>query len=638
MLARDLTLNHIMDISGQSREKFKELNLILSSKNAWGILRKDLINALGVQRAKRFLIRYGYQCGKHEAAMLKKEINWKNEMEWLIAGTKMHNLTGRVFSYPNQFHVDIKKGTFNVSGSWLDSYEADQHLKHFPLHREPICFYLIGYASGYTSECMQKQTIFKEIKCRGKGDDYCSYQAKTVEEWGDNISDEKLFYENMDMSDELDHMYRKVEQQKEKLEIGYTLTQKLNDSMLQGEGFETFARILGGTLKCNVLLEDNNFEMIAFYKESTNDHVYYHDSILNQEEIDSNNMTVSNIWNVNEQITSSPYMFRRYKGQGLLSVPIMLKQQNFGYISINQENTPYYRDLLERVSTVATLYVQNERIALETEQRLTGDLLEQLLDNKEANLKDIENRFSLLGYDLSSPHFIFHIDISNLNENNNSTINAGYHLREKITEVLVGHKNSKYPYMLISTSLNNIKVIISKDGLLRSDKNTPRRIGKDLVRRLETSNRKIFIGISDEIREIKDYYKGAQEAKKAAEIIKLKGDSPSIAESKDLGYLSLLLDARDPEELKAYANNKLYNLIEYDKKRDSELLKTLFFYMKNEFNLHKTARKISISISGMRYRIQKIEELIGVNLSKSDDRFEIQLSLSILSVYGELST
>ncbi|WP_376781683.1 PucR family transcriptional regulator [Sporosarcina ureae] len=52
--------------------------------------------------------------------------------------------------------------------------------------------------------------------------------------------------------------------------------------------------------------------------------------------------------------------------------------------------------------------------------------------------------------------------------------------------------------------------------------------------------------------------------------------------------------------------------------------------------MHKTAREMSISISGMRYRILKIEELLLINLSNSNSRFEIQMALQIYLLLGKI--
>ena len=110
----------------------------------------------------------------------------------------------------------------------------------------------------------------------------------------------------------------------------------------------------------------------------------------------------------------------------------------------------------------------------------------------------------------------------------------------------------------------------------------------------------------------------------------------TVVHAEELGHIMILLDARKPEELLEYAHEFLLDLKSYDEKNSTELVRTLFYYIENECNLHKTAREINVSISGMRYRITRIEEIIGVDLAKASSKFEIQISLQTYMVFNLL--
>uniref|UniRef100_A0A1S2M8R8 PucR C-terminal helix-turn-helix domain-containing protein n=1 Tax=Anaerobacillus isosaccharinicus TaxID=1532552 RepID=A0A1S2M8R8_9BACI len=151
-----------------------------------------------------------------------------------------------------------------------------------------------------------------------------------------------------------------------------------------------------------------------------------------------------------------------------------------------------------------------------------------------------------------------------------------------------------------------------------------------------------YIGISTKSEGINSFNKKFLEANKAIEVAKVRAVTSStenkeaIISANDLGHLLMLLDARNPEELKHYADQKLGVIATYDEKNDTELLKTLYFYMDNECNLHKTSRAMNVSISGMRYRIQRFQELAEIDLSNSSCRFEVQIALQIYLVFGFL--
>lgn len=620
--AHELSLGHLITTQEKSGMKLKDLGLFFTSADAWGLLRKDLTSALGVSRAKRFLMRYGWNCGVHEARILKEAFEWKDELDWLIAGSKVHHLTGRVLSYPENFQVDMKKGRFNVSGNWIDSYEANQHLTHSGKHHEPVCYYLIGYASGYTSECMGKKVIFKEINCKGKGDDHCSYIGKTVEEWGEDVSEDLFFYEDTDMAIELDEMYKRLEQQKERLKIGYTLSQNLTQDMLQGKGLSGFAETIGKSLHCPVLIEGRHFEKLAEYGDIPGIHKY---------------MSVTNIQNDLKDLAGNSFVEWSLEDKTfkLLTTPILIESKIFGYITIviDRESDDFYKDLLERAAIISALHMQNERVAIETEQRLKGELLEQLLNNKGINKNEIYDRFSYLDYNLSTEHYVMYVVIQK-EAHAKEIDDYGYlTIRNKISEYIYQDFLYDDNQPLLLPKLNCIQAIIDKNSIDKKYK-SPKHFGEQLIKKLGVTN--VYIGLSDQTKDISDFYKKFQEVKRAVELAIWKKTDNKVVLSNELGHLTLFLSARDPEELEAFANENLESLIEYDEKRNAELLYTLMQYAQNEFNLHKTAREMCISISGMRYRVQKIEELLETDLSDSNSRFQVQLSLQILLLLGKV--
>ena len=66
------------------------------------------------------------------------------------------------------------------------------------------------------------------------------------------------------------------------------------------------------------------------------------------------------------------------------------------------------------------------------------------------------------------------------------------------------------------------------------------------------------------------------------------------------------------------------------------MTKTLFHYLNNGCNINKTARAINFSITGLRYRIQKINELLETDINVPDVGYQIYLSLKLLIYWGEL--
>ena len=128
--------------------------------NILGILRKDLIATLGFERAKGFLLRYGYHCGSSDAKYIEENLSFESDTDIIEVGYKINDLKG--FSKLNTIVVRAnQKGEFYFEGHGYYSYEAEQHITNFGFLDEPVCYNLCGWASGYVSQYLGEEVIFE---------------------------------------------------------------------------------------------------------------------------------------------------------------------------------------------------------------------------------------------------------------------------------------------------------------------------------------------------------------------------------------------------------------------------------------------------------------------------------------------
>lgn len=88
--------------------------------------------------------------------------------------------------------------------------------------------------------------------------------------------------------------------------------------------------------------------------------------------------------------------------------------------------------------------------------------------------------------------------------------------------------------------------------------------------------------------------------------------------------LNVLLQDESAPFLLHPAIEKLYN---YDQENQSELLFTLKLYLDNNKNLQKTLEALNIHRSTLKYRIQRIENIIGMNLGNTEEDDYLRLSV-----------
>ena len=167
--------------------------VLLLDAVALGLLRKELIQTLGTTAARAVLTRFGYAHGWRVAETLRNGFPWDSEDEWRAAGARLHTIQGLVRAEVTR--ASIITAAPGAEGIWHDSYEAEQHLLLVGQADEPVCWTLVGFASGYMSCVYGKEIIAIEDRCRGKGDAVCRAIVRTKEAWGPELATHLPFYQ-----------------------------------------------------------------------------------------------------------------------------------------------------------------------------------------------------------------------------------------------------------------------------------------------------------------------------------------------------------------------------------------------------------------------------------------------------------
>lgn len=185
-----LTYSGFQDLSEQIRFQstegkiwFGEQRMLLMQVSAMANLRRELMNTLGIERAKGFFLRLGYQSGLKDAEMARKLRPDSPQLEMFLVGPQLHSLKGMVNAKPIQLEVDQETGHFYCELEWIDSFEVETCLTDVGLMEEPVCWSLLGYACAYSSSFMKREIIIQETSCRGCGDERCIIIGKPAEEW-----------------------------------------------------------------------------------------------------------------------------------------------------------------------------------------------------------------------------------------------------------------------------------------------------------------------------------------------------------------------------------------------------------------------------------------------------------------------
>ncbi len=190
--------------------RLHEQRVVILSAAAMGLLRKELVDTLGLETARRLLLRFGFADGYHDAVSLRDRSNWASPEEGLRAGAMLQTLEGIVHADVIRIEHDESTGRFEEEVVWRDSYEAEQHLHHYGRSPSSVCWSLVGYSSGYVSACMGQEIYFRETGCLGQGAKACSVIGRDAESWGDELRSIREEFQAANLGQEVERLRETV--------------------------------------------------------------------------------------------------------------------------------------------------------------------------------------------------------------------------------------------------------------------------------------------------------------------------------------------------------------------------------------------------------------------------------------------
>jgi DNA-binding NtrC family response regulator len=185
-LPSDADIRQLIQFSAQDgRVWMAGRRMVLMHLSALGSLRRELLLSFGRDQSRRLLMRAGHASGRRDAVLARQVRGDAGLLDMFLVGPQLHMLQGAVQVTPEHFDVDMDRGHFDGVFRWDHSWEVETHVRDFGPQTEPVCWMLLGYASGYTSEFFGRPILFKETECSACGAPSCRIVGKVLAEWPD---------------------------------------------------------------------------------------------------------------------------------------------------------------------------------------------------------------------------------------------------------------------------------------------------------------------------------------------------------------------------------------------------------------------------------------------------------------------
>jgi DNA-binding PucR family transcriptional regulator len=192
----------------------------------------------------------------------------------------------------------------------------------------------------------------------------------------------------------------------------------------------------------------------------------------------------------------------------------------------------------------------------------------------------------------------------------------------------------------------SIAALSDRDGILAAevlllvpggDEPTAARAADGILRELEAglSGYTFAIGRSRITEDPADLPRAASEALLAANVAQGSNDGASLA-FEQTGAYRLLLSAmsENPSELQRFYAETVEPLVAYDEQYETELVRTLEAFLEADGNVAGTAQRLFTHRHTIYYRLERVRELSGHDVSSSDGREKLSLGLKAMRVLG----
>lgn len=183
MRAVDLNLQRLLEFDPEGgRLLLGSERMLVFRMDAFARLRRLLFDQLGPTVARSLLLQFGRLCGEGDFHAIGGSLLWDTPEDRAMAGPILHAWEGIVAVVPD---TQIVPGMERMTGTWLNSYEAEMHLAEFGPTREPVCYSLQGYAHGHASNAHGVRILCVETACRAMGAPQCRWEMRPDHLWGD---------------------------------------------------------------------------------------------------------------------------------------------------------------------------------------------------------------------------------------------------------------------------------------------------------------------------------------------------------------------------------------------------------------------------------------------------------------------
>ncbi|MEU9997225.1 GAF domain-containing protein [Streptomyces sp. NPDC050848] len=302
--------------------------------------------------------------------------------------------------------------------------------------------------------------------------------------------------------------------------------------------------------------------------------------------------------------------------------------ETFGALALHGQPDldPVDQRTLERAALVTSLLLLARRSAGEAEQRVRGELLDDLLDAPDRDRRLLRERAARLRTDVDAPHVVLAARIDRAGAGGD----ADTGVRESADRQRLWSAASHLAATRqgLASARDGGTVLLLPLGLGEDAAELARQTAKHLGGALREP---VTVGASGPVPsplaapgQVATAY---EEARRCLDALRLLHRSGEGAAAEDLGFLGLLL--ADTRDIEGFVDRTIGQVIAYDRRRGTDLVRTMDAYFASGMSPARTKDDLHVHVNTVAQRVERIGRLLGPDWQSPARALEIQLALRL---------
>ncbi|MFF0071810.1 helix-turn-helix domain-containing protein [Streptomyces sp. NPDC005494] len=272
------------------------------------------------------------------------------------------------------------------------------------------------------------------------------------------------------------------------------------------------------------------------------------------------------------------------------------------------------RRLFERAAVVTGLLLLLRRTVAETENRIRGELISDLLGDPDRDPAGLAERGRRLGIDLDRPHLLLVAEAA---------------AREKLGGAAMRYLFGGDIHGVSAEHAGTIVLLIDCDGEGTPAGAAARAAAAQLGHLVQAPVTVAGTGPAAGTRELAAAYAEAARCLRAMRVLGREGEGACVGE---LGFLGVVLG--NAKDVDGFVTNVLGPLLRYDERRGTQLVRTLRAYFGAGGSLIRAKDELHVHVNTVVQRLDRIQVLLGRDWNEPDRALELQLALRLHLLSG----